>query len=144
MEAFPHHAAVGRIIPIFSSASLARPLPANGAASAVGPSGENGAAGAAAAAAAAGEAAVAPAREPGDVIGCYEMRHGQGESNGQDPDAMPITPAEFATYMMYVTQWRWLQPVLTRTSRGLRTVRHAVALAPACVDTYVPGPPYCT
>jgi len=43
------------------------------------------------------------------VIGCYEMRHGQGETEGQDPDAMPITPDQFATYMMYVTQWRWLQ-----------------------------------
>ena len=96
-----------RIIPIFSSASLARPTapptPTRAAA------GASDAAGDAEAEATAAAAAAASPRAPGDVIGCYEMRHGQGESDGQDPDAMPITPDQFATYMMYVTQWRWLQ-----------------------------------
>lgn len=70
----------------------------------------------------------------GDVIGCYEMRYGHGvrrappsdiptatpryiltgaqhwQNNAKaatEPDA--VSPEEFTRYMLYVTQWRWLQ-----------------------------------
>lgn len=55
----------------------------------------------------------------GDVIGCYEMRYGHGHGNkgdgssgglaGLDSEVQPVTPAQFTKYMVYVTQWRWLQ-----------------------------------
>jgi len=51
----------------------------------------------------------------GDVIGCYELRYGHGSAgaSASAPAAAdeppPVTPAEFTKYMVYVTQWRWLQ-----------------------------------
>jgi hypothetical protein len=44
----------------------------------------------------------------GDVIGCYEMRYGHGEPKTTD-DPESVTCDQFARYMLYVTQWRWLQ-----------------------------------
>ena len=50
----------------------------------------------------------------GDVIGCYELRYGHGKvgMSATAPAAdepPPVTPADFTKYMVYVTQWRWLQ-----------------------------------
>jgi len=59
----------------------------------------------------------------GDVIGCYEMRYGHGTGSqaggggggglGSVSDRSlaepPVTPDMFTRYMVYVTQWRWLQ-----------------------------------
>ena len=54
----------------------------------------------------------------GDVIGCYEMRYGHGRPDdgsagsglaGEAAEKQPVTPAQFTQYMLYVTQWRWLQ-----------------------------------
>jgi hypothetical protein len=57
----------------------------------------------------------------GDVIGCYEMRYGHRDSHSAaSSDAVdakatsesagePLSPQQFAKYMTYVTQWRWLQ-----------------------------------
>jgi len=81
LDDFPHHAEVGRVIPIFASTSLERPKPPPG-----------------------GEAGPSAARVP-PVIGCYEMRYGQGSAD----DEAPVSPADFTKYMLYVTQWRWLQ-----------------------------------
>ena len=81
LEDFPHHRAVGRIIPIYSSARL-QPTAA---------------APAAAAAAAAAGASSAPDVAADSVIGCYEMRHGQGSPDEQDPNAMPVTAAPLPT-----------------------------------------------
>ncbi|KAL1520631.1 hypothetical protein AB1Y20_022205 [Prymnesium parvum] len=85
LEQFPHHHEVGRVIPIFASTSLERPAVSAGAEKSV---------------VVDGKTVVA-----GDVIGCYEMRYGQGEST----DQTTVTPQQFTKYMLYVTQWRWLQ-----------------------------------
>jgi len=57
----------------------------------------------------------------GAVIGCYELRYGHGkpaadgkghallDAPDHPPDEQPVTPAMFTNYMVYVTQWRWLQ-----------------------------------
>ena len=39
------------------------------------------------------------------VIGSYELRYGQGDNTTSEL----VTPAEFTTYMLFVTQWRWIQ-----------------------------------
>jgi len=41
------------------------------------------------------------------VIGCYELRYGQGD-NSLDQNSL-VAPADFTKYMLYVTQWRWIQ-----------------------------------
>jgi hypothetical protein len=61
----------------------------------------------------------------GDVIGCYELRYGHGKpasadhpddatgglasSGGEGSSARQVSPQQFTKYMVYVTQWRWLQ-----------------------------------
>jgi len=50
----------------------------------------------------------------GDVIGCYEMRYGHSDtgdskSTTAEEAARAVTPAQFTKYMVWVTQWRWLQ-----------------------------------
>ena len=35
----------------------------------------------------------------------YELRYGQGDNTTSEL----VTPAEFTTYMLFVTQWRWIQ-----------------------------------
>ena len=86
LDQFPHHTEVGKVIPIFASTSLERPTHTKEAATSVVVDGKQVAA--------------------GDVIGCYEMRYGQGESTA---DQSPVTPQDFTKYMLYVTQWRWMQ-----------------------------------
>ena len=88
LEQLPHAADIKQVVAINGATSLEKPPPRSGNAE-----------------------CIVDGKQVtyGDVIGCYEMRHGQGETEGQEPDAMPITPDQFATYMMYVTQWRWLQ-----------------------------------
>ena len=39
------------------------------------------------------------------MIGSYELRYGQGDNTTSEL----VTPAEFTTYMLFVTQWRWIQ-----------------------------------
>ena len=107
VEDFPHHRAVGRIIPIYSSARL-QPTAAEAAAPAAAP---------AAAAAAAAGASSAPDVAAHSVIGCYEMRHGQGSPDEQDPNAMPVTAAPL--------------PTLTLGLAPTRTLRLSLSLAPA-------------
>ena len=86
LEQFPHHQAVGKVIPIFASTSLERPKPVAGKEQTVTIDGKQVSA--------------------GDVIGCYELRYGEGESTTQEAT---VTPQEFTKYMVYVTQWRWMQ-----------------------------------
>eukprot|EP00966_Prymnesium_polylepis_P156479 3615410-Prymnesium_polylepis.1 len=86
LDHFPHHKDVGQVIPIFASTSLERPVPVAEAETSVLVEGKKIAA--------------------GDVIGCYEMRYGQGESTAE---SSTVTPQEFTKYMLYVTQWRWMQ-----------------------------------
>ena len=46
----------------------------------------------------------------GDVIGCYELRYGHGAAPAAgEPPPKPPSCDEFTRYMVYVTQWRWLQ-----------------------------------
>lgn len=51
----------------------------------------------------------------GNVIGCYEMRYGHGKvideggESGAAGDHPAVSPQDFTQYMVYVTQWRWLQ-----------------------------------
>ena len=82
LEQFPHHNEVGTVIPIFASTSLERGPSREGPSSSTDP--------------AAGEA---------HVIGSYELRYGQGDNTSSEL----VTPAEFTTYMLFVTQWRWIQ-----------------------------------
>ena len=47
---------------------------------------------------------------PPPVIGCYELRYGQGDPNTSSDDVEQcVTPDDFTRYMLYVTQWRWMQ-----------------------------------
>ena len=80
VEDFPHHRDVMPVIPVFASTSLEPPT-----------------------------AAAAAAAEPGSlpVIGCYELRYGQGDPDRRESSL--VTPSDFTRYMLYVTQWRWLQ-----------------------------------
>ena len=55
----------------------------------------------------------------GDVIGCYEMRYGHGKpatgagggglASTSSSESNAVSPDQFTRYMVYVTQWRWLQ-----------------------------------
>ena len=69
-------------------------------------------------AAAAGESVIVDGKalKFGDVIGCYELRYGhQGQGSvpaggqGGESSRVPVSPDQFTKYMVYVTQWRWLQ-----------------------------------
>mmetsp|Transcript_19607 Transcript_19607/g.32688 ORF Transcript_19607/g.32688 Transcript_19607/m.32688 type:complete len:322 (+) Transcript_19607:112-1077(+) len=91
LEDFPHHTDVGTVIPIFASISLERQTPAPAKTS---PPGTD-----------ANTSASSPASP---VIGCYEMRYGQGQDQ-DEPESLRVTPADFTKYMLYVTQWRWIQ-----------------------------------
>lgn len=53
----------------------------------------------------------------GDVIGCYELRYGHcskpaataASAASEAPRPPPLSTEQFTRYMVYVTQWRWLQ-----------------------------------
>ena len=82
LQQFPHHNEVGNVIPIFASTSLDR-RPSGGEPS----------------------SSAAAAEREAHVIGSYELRYGQGDNTTSEL----VTPAEFTTYMLFVTQWRWIQ-----------------------------------
>jgi len=88
VEDFPHHKEINRLMPIYASASTAYQPPAPPPPPSASSSSEDG----------------AISSTAGPVIGCYEMRYGQ-----LDTESEAITPAQFTTYMIYVTQWRWMQ-----------------------------------
>ena len=82
LQQFPHHNEVGNVIPIFASTSLDR-RPSGGEPS----------------------SSAAGAEREAHGIGSYELRYGQGANTTSEL----VTPAEFTTYMLFVTQWRWIQ-----------------------------------
>lgn len=100
LEALPHAADVRQVISVNGSCGLEKAASVAGPAKAVSIDGKD--------------------VNYGDVIGCYELRYGHGQGKAAkgdsgggitslDAEQQPVTPAQFTKYMVYVTQWRWLQ-----------------------------------
>ena len=94
LETLPHAAEVKQVIAVNGMTSLEKPSSASTA----------------------GAECVVDGKQVayGDVIGCYELRYGHGQGAGSANAAStdggdPVTPQQFTQYMVYVTQWRWLQ-----------------------------------
>lgn len=115
---FPHAAEVARLMPTFASTSQERlDLISTGAGTLM----ING-----------------QQVEHGNVIGCFELRYGQGDvaNAGQ---SVTVTPEEFALYMTYVTAWRWIECekyVRTHGDFGFWSLIHDLSCPKGIISLY--------